>query len=382
MAQIQSRVLDLGQVMGIYAPFFQRQAEKQKATEEKLIALGTLEDIANSAPVGSKTYQEYQQVMQDMLNYSADISRGDHIPGYNAERTANLFRNYGKVTGRINRINKEIEDSRTRRTTYLAQHPTAIFKQNSVSDNIDELADGKRINDEFTDNETITKIMQTQAGYIGKALDNFARYSSIDATKGFSIEVLQHGGIKPAILNDIWKYGYSDKCDATTNEIIKQFIDQAKKSIGYSQFDSIGRQQIDNVALNALTAALQEDKVNVIDSGEGERQKIQIQRAAQHLDEAKFDYAKSKDEGGGSTNHNTERHPSKPRRPKRGGNNTSNRNNNTSRRRYNNSGRNGGTSRSTNSTRVVNNRPASTPSTSSGGSNGGGGGTRTLPPGA
>ena len=301
MAQVQSRVLDLGQVMGIYAPFFQRQAEMQKANEEKLIALGTLEDIVNSAPKESKTYQEYQQVMQDMLDYSADISRGMHVAGYNADKTVNLFRNYGKVTGRINRINKEIEDSRTRRTTYLAQHPTAIFKQNSVSDNIDELADGKRINDEFTDNETITKIMQTQASYIGKALDNIARYSPIDTTKGYSIEVLQHGGIDPAILNDIWKYGRSDKCDATTNEIIGQFLNQAKKSIGYNQFDRIGREQIDNVALNALTAALREDKINVIDSGESEREKISIERARYNLSEREFNHRVGKERGSSSS---------------------------------------------------------------------------------
>lgn len=277
MAQVQSRVLDLGQVMSIYGPFFQRQAEIQKANEERLIALGTLEDIVNSAPKESKTYKEYQQVMQDMLNYSADISRGMHVAGYNADKTVNLFRNYGKVTGRINRINKEIEESRTRRTTYLAQHPTAIFKQNNVSDNIDELADGKRINDEFTDNETITKIMQTQASYIGKALDNIGRYSPIDATNGFTIEVLQHGGIDPAVLSDIWKYGRSDKCDATTNEIIGQFLDQAKKAIGYSQFDRIGREQIDNVALNALTAALREDKINALESGKKTEEELKLE---------------------------------------------------------------------------------------------------------
>ncbi len=277
MAQIQSRVLDLGQVMGMYAPFFQAQAEKQKAQEERLIALGTLEDVVNSAPKESKTYKEYHSLMQDMLNYSADISKGSHVPGYNATKAVNLFRNYGKVTGRINRINKEIEDSRTRRTTYMAQHPTAIFKQNNITDNIDDLADGKRINDEFTDNDTITRILQTQAGSIGKALDNAAIYTPIDATKGYTVEVLQHGGIKPAILYDIWTKGRSDKCDEVTNGIINKFMEQAKSAIGYNQFDKIGKEQIDNVVLNSLTAMLQEDKINAIDSGEGERAKIALE---------------------------------------------------------------------------------------------------------
>lgn len=294
MAQIQSRVLDLGQVMGIYAPFFQRQAEIQKANEERLIALGTLEDIVNSAPKESKTYKEYQQVMQDMLDYSADISRGMHVAGYNADKTVNLFRNYGKVTGRVNRINKEIEESRTRRTTYLAQHPTAIFKQNDVTDNIDDLADGKRINDEFTDGETITRIMQTQAGAIGKALDNAAKYTPIDATKGYSVEVLQHGGIDPAILYDIWTKGHSDKCDALTNGIIKEYLDNAKKAIGYDQFDQAGREQITNYALNSLTSMLREDKINALDSGEGERQKIS-------LEEKRIRIAEGKHSGSGSS---------------------------------------------------------------------------------
>lgn len=294
MAQVQSRVLDLGQVMGIYAPFFQRQAEIQKANEERLITLGTLEDLVNSAPKESKTYKEYQQVMQDMLDYSADISRGMHVAGYNADKTVNLFRNYGKVTGRINRINKEIEESRTRRTTHLAAHPTAIFKQNNITDNIDDLADGKHINDEFTDGEAITRIMQTQAEAIGKALDNAAKYTPIDATKGYSVEVLQHGGIDPAILYDIWTKGHSDKCDELTNGLINQYLDNAKKAIGYDQFDQAGREQITNYALNSLTSMLREDKINALDSGEGERRRSD-------LEEKRINIAAGKHSGSGSS---------------------------------------------------------------------------------
>lgn len=274
MAQIQSRVLDLNQLMSIYGPFFQRQAEIQKANEEKLIALGTLADLVNSAPENSQTYKDYYRVMDELTNYAADMSKGMHVAGYNSARTANLFRDYGMVTGRINRINKEIEDSRTRRQAAMVQHPGAIFKQNNVSSNIDALANGEHIDDSFTDAETITKIMQTQAEAIGMALDNKAIYTRIPETEEYRVEVLQHGGIKAKILNDIWTKGYSSDLTAEGNELIRGFLNNAKGMMGYGSFDNFGKSQIDGLALNSLTAALQKDKVNVIDSEKPNREDI------------------------------------------------------------------------------------------------------------
>lgn len=274
MAQIQSRVLDLGQIMGMYAPFFQRQAEIQKANEEKLIALGALEDSVNSAPADSQLAKDYHKVMDELTEYAADISRGSHVAGYNATRTANLFRNYGKVTGQITTINKKIEDSRTKRTNIEIQHPTAIFRQTNIMDNIDALANGKNIDDSFTDADTITKIMERQAEYIGTALDSLPIYKPIEGTEGYTIEVLQHQGIRYEILNDIWTKGYSDRLTAEGNAIIKNFLDQAKGAIGYNTFDAEGKSKIDGVALNSLTAMLDKNKVNAIDSGEDKRAQL------------------------------------------------------------------------------------------------------------
>lgn len=283
MAQIQSRVLDLGQIMGMYAPFFQRQAEIQKANEEKLIALGALEDSVNSAPADSQLAKDYHKVMNELTEYAADISRGSHVAGYNATRTANLFRNYGKVTGQITTINKKINDSRTNRTNIEIQHPTAIFRQSNIMDNIDALANGKNIDDSFTDADTITKIMERQAEYIGTALDDRTLYKPIEETKGYTIEVLQHQGIRYEILNDIWTKGYSNLLTAEGNAFIKNFLDQAKGAIGYNTFDAEGRSKIDNVALNSLTAMLDKKKVNAIESGKKDEEQIRLQERIHKL---------------------------------------------------------------------------------------------------
>lgn len=277
MAQIQSRVFDLNSLMQPLMPFIQRQTEIQKANEEKLIAYGTLEDLVQSAPENSETYKDYYKVMNELLEYSADMSAGSHLPGYDSTRAVNLFRDYGKVTGRINRINKEIDDSKTFRQNTKIQHPGAIFKVNNVSNNIDELAKGKHINNDFTDATTVSKIMEPWSQAIGQALDRID-YTRIPQTAEYQVEVLQHGGIKAKVLYDIWTTGTSKDVDPWVVNMINTYVQQAKDMIGYEDFDQFGKTQITGVVMNSLTGVLEDNKLNIIGSELEARERNQLQR--------------------------------------------------------------------------------------------------------
>lgn len=275
MAQIQSRTLDLNQIMSAYAPFFAQQAEAQKDWRDRMVAIGSLEDLANRVSKDSQTYKDYISYRDRLEQYGTDIMRGSHVPGVMSDQAAAIFKDYGRITGKMERINKDIEQSRTERAANMQSHPGAIFQQNDIYDNIDAVASGKaHINNRFTDSDTITKIMQTQAEYIGQALDNFLEFNPIALTDGYSLEAIQRGGVSPDVLYDIWTQGYSSKLDDKTNGLIKQFMQNAKDAIGYNQFDAIGKGQIDGVALNTLTAMLRKNKFNVIDSGKATRDQI------------------------------------------------------------------------------------------------------------
>lgn len=279
MAQIQSRTLDLNQIMSAYAPFFAQQAEAQKDWRDRMVAIGSLEDLANRVSKDSQTYKDYIKYRDELERYGTDIMRGSHVPGVMSDWAAAIFKDYGRITGKMERINKDIEQSRTERAANMQSHPGAIFQQNDIYDNIDAVASGKaHINNRFTDSDTITKIMQTQAEYIGQALDEFLQFNPIALTQGYSLEAIQRGGVAPDVLYDIWTQGYSSKLDDKTNGLIKQFMQNAKDAIGYEQFDDMGKGQIDGFALNTLTAMLRKNKFNVIDSGEATRQQLAIQR--------------------------------------------------------------------------------------------------------
>lgn len=301
MAQIQSRVFDVGNLMSPLSPFIQAQIDKQKEAKKDLIAFGAFEDIANSAPPESDTYKEYHRIKQELEDYSADLGRGDHIPGYNAAKSAKLFREYGKITGQITRINKDIEDSRTLRGTILNSHPTAIFQQNDITENIDELAKGKRINNFFTDSDAITKVVQDQAGFLGKAIDNDPRYAEIKLTKGYSVEVLQNGGIDVVILDKIWR-GEPTGLQPATEQAIKDFISYCRDKINYENFDKIGKRRIDDTIKAAMVGILQNKKLNVIDSGAGERARVAVSQGELALKEKVYKDSKKsakKSSGGG-----------------------------------------------------------------------------------
>ena len=301
MAQVQLKIPDINSYATLWAPFFAQQDERERDWRDRMVAIGSLEDLASRISKNSQTYKDYAEYRDRLEQYGVDVLKGSHVPGVMADKAAAIYKDYGRITGKMERINEDLKLSRTERAANMQSHPGAIFQQNDIYDNIDEVANGTgHINNRFTDSDTVTKIMQTQAEYIGQALDEFLQFNPIELTNGYSLEAIQRGGVAPDVLYDIWVHGKSDKLDFKTNELIKMFMQNAKDAIGYNQFDAIGRGQIDGVALNSLTAMLRKNKFNVIDSGKdaAERNALSGQRVALAKANSK---KKTSDDGGYDT---------------------------------------------------------------------------------
>ena len=289
MANIQLQYRNINDYMSGLMPFIQHQYEQQKTNEERLLTLASMEDLVNSAPPESNTYQEYQKTMQDLMDYSISLSKGNNLPGVNKTKALNIFRNYGKVTGKINRIQEQLKLSQTNRVNVTSQHPGGvIWQQNTVTDNIDDLANGKTVNDKFIDRKGALDIVQTQFANIGAALAKDMRYQSIKETEGYSVEAMQPGGIDALVIDDVWRTGTSNRVSKETVGVIQHYLGLAKQALGYDAFDKIGQGELEALIKTGATAAMSNPKYNVIDSGAKDRAMLGYHYAALNQSESHF----------------------------------------------------------------------------------------------
>lgn len=295
MANIQLQYRNVNDYMSGLMPFIQHQYEKQKANEERIMTLASLEDLVNSAPPESNTYKEYQKTMQDLMDYSTSIAKGDNLPGVNSNKAINLFRDYGKITGKVNRIQEQLKLSQTNRFNAVSQHPGGvIWQQNNVTDNIDDLANGKTVNDRFIDRKGALDIVQTQFANIGAALAKDMRYQTIKETEGYSVETMQPGGIDALVIDDIWERGTSTRVSKETVGVIQHYLKLVKQALGYDAFDKIGQGELKALIKTGATAAMSSPKYNVIDSGAKDRAMIDYHYAALKQSQNQFETRESR----------------------------------------------------------------------------------------
>lgn len=286
MATVNGPVVDLNSLWNIWTPFFQEQAEKRKEFREWQVAYGAMEDLINSAPVDSNTYKEYYKYKDDLAQYGADVLRGSHPAGVMADRAIDIFRNYGRITGKVTRIQKELEDAETKRFNAANQHPGGvIFYQNDVTNNIDELANGKRVNNRFVDRKGIVDAATLQFANLGASLDSDPYYRELPETMKYSVEVLQKGGLAAIVLDEILVDGYSDKISPEMNGVINHHLDRLKEQYDYNAMDETAKRQFIGTIKSAAVAAASNTKANYISSGLEEKQRNDLGVAQHHLQE-------------------------------------------------------------------------------------------------
>ena len=277
MATVSGPVVDLNSLWNLWTPFFQEQTEDKKQFREWQVAYGALEDVINSTPVDSDTYKEYYKYKEDLAQYGADILKGSHPAGVMADRAISIFRNYGRITGKVNSLQEKLKTSQTNRFNAVSQHPGGvIWQQNDVTDNIDDIANGKSINDKFIDRKGALDIVQNQFANIGASLARDPIYNKIQETEGFSVEVLQRGGVDALLIDDIWQTGTSKRASAEVVGMINHYINLVKQALGYDQFDATGKEQLKSLIKTGAVGALAATKVNVIDSGESGREELKF----------------------------------------------------------------------------------------------------------
>lgn len=297
MATIQTQFVNLNDLMSIYAPFFTKQAEEQKAARELLLNSAGLQETVDSTSPDSTIRKDYDNYMSSLNKWYDSMSKG--INFNNASLSTEIYRNYGRLKTKVDKAQKEVDEGYKTRDSIRSANPTAIFLKTNLETDMDAYANGKKAENGFVLGETIVENARKDAAALGAALFGDPVFKEINESKGYLVNATQYKGYSPKILDEvvrqIMETGTCDArlCSDETAGKIKTIIDVQRQRAQYKSADKEAREVIDGNILSGLYLGLQNAQVQYISSGLEQQQQHEIQQQ-------QVDIARSKAGGGHS----------------------------------------------------------------------------------